>query len=208
MVRQWCRRLVPLSQKLWQFTQDTAEITQKINQESNGNSIGVQCTEQPLQNARREVHTLLKQANNDMERLQFNTVVSACMKMLNTLSKLNTQVPEEQFVIHEGISILLRVLSPITPHVTHHLWQTLGFGDNIIKSTWPKPNSKAMQCDAVELVIQINGKLRAKIQVPAEADKEAVEKQALDDKNIQRFLEGKIIKKIIVIPNKLVSIVV
>ena len=66
--------------KLWQFTQDTAEITQKINQESNGNSIGVQCTEQPLQNARREVHTLLKQANNDMERLQFNTVVSACMK--------------------------------------------------------------------------------------------------------------------------------
>ena len=92
--------------------------------------------------------------------------------MLNTLSKLNTQVPEEQFVIHEGISILLRVLSPITPHVTHHLWQTLGFGDNIIKSTWPKPNSKAMQCDAVELVIQINGKLRAKIQVPAEADKE------------------------------------
>ena len=194
--------------KLWQFTQDTAEITQKINQESNGNSIGVQCTEQPLQNARREVHTLLKQANNDMERLQFNTVVSACMKMLNTLSKLNTQVPEEQFVIHEGISILLRVLSPITPHVTHHLWQTLGFGDNIIKSTWPKPNSKAMQCDTVELVIQINGKLRAKIQVPAEADKEAVEKQALDDKNIQRFLEGKIIKKIIVIPNKLVSIVV
>jgi len=156
----------------------------------------------------RDLHLILQQANHDMERLQFNTVVSACMKLLNTLSKLNKENEAECVLLHEGLSILLRILSPITPHITHELWRSLGYSDNILEATWPCPNTKALQTDQIELIVQINGKLRAKIQVPASADQSDIEKMATEQENVQRHLADKPIRKVIVVPNKLVNIVV
>ncbi len=156
--------------------------------------------------ARNEIHTALQKALYDYDRQQFNTVVSACMSMLNTLNKLD-EGTEQQAVLREGISIMLRLLAPIAPHVSHHLWKELGFGNDIQHAPWPAVDDAALQQDSIEMVIQVNGKLRAKIQVPATADKATIEQTARDNENVQRFTDGKTIRKVIVVPGKLVNIV-
>jgi len=103
---------------------------------------------------------------------------------------------------------LLRLLAPITPHICHALWQELGYGENIIEAGWPKPNNKALQTSQIEYIVQVNGKLRAKINVAAEAEKSAIEALALTNENVLKYLEGKNPKKVIVVPGKLVNIVV
>ncbi|HZV63083.1 MAG TPA: leucine--tRNA ligase [Methylophilaceae bacterium] len=164
--------------------------------------------ESGLANVRREIHATLKQASYDLERQQFNTVASAGMKMLNALEKL----PKNegwQAVAQEGLSILLRILSPIAPHITQTLWQQLGYGENILLATWPEPAESALIQDEIELVVQVNGKLRGSIIVARTADKSAIEQQAVAEPFVQKFLEdGATVRKIIVVPNKLVNIVV
>jgi leucyl-tRNA synthetase len=108
----------------------------------------------------------------------------------------------------EGFSILLRLLSPIAPHITHELWRGLGFYGDILDAQWPQVVESALLRDSIELVVQVNGKLRGKVNVPAGADKAAVEQAALADENVQRFIEGQVVAKIIVVPGKLVNIVV
>src|SRR5205814_2613080 len=113
--------------------------------------------------ARFEIHSILRQANYDLQKLQFNTVASACMKILNALERL----PEEDGATDEdGMSILLRLLAPITPHVAHHLWRELEFGDDVMRAPWPEPDPAALEQDEMELVVQVNGKLRGSIRVP------------------------------------------
>ncbi len=156
--------------------------------------------------ARREIHETLKQAVFDYERQQFNTVVSACMKIVNALYKLGDAV-EERALLHEGLGITLRLLAPIAPHISHFLWRELGYGDDILHSDWPRPDETALVQDTIQYVAQVNGKVRAQLQIPADADKESIEKMALEDHNVRKFTEGKTIRKIIVVPNKLVNIV-
>src|SRR6185503_15734134 len=108
------------------------------------------------QEVRHRIHLELKQANYDIQKHQFNTVASACMKILNAIEKL----PEWNATTTEGLSILLRLLSPIAPHITHHLWRELGFGQDVMKAPWPEPDPAALEQDEVELVVQVNGKLR------------------------------------------------
>jgi leucyl-tRNA synthetase len=160
---------------------------------------------------RREVHAVLKQANFDLGRHQFNTVASAAMKMLNALEK--APAPEamndgDRLVAAEGMSVLLRVLSPITPHICHHLWRDLGYGEDILAAPWPEPDPQALETDEVELVVQVNGKLRGSIRVPKEAGRELIEKAALAEPNVVKFVEGKPIRKVVVVPGRLVNIVV
>ncbi|MDP1527032.1 MAG: leucine--tRNA ligase [Rhodocyclaceae bacterium] len=152
---------------------------------------------------RREIHLLLKQANYDLGKLQFNTVASACMKMLNALEK----APADPHA-REGFGILLRVLSPIAPHITHALWIELSYGDDILNAPWPEPLEEALVQDELELVLQVNGKHRGSIQVKVGADKTAIEAVALANEMAQKFMEGKPAKKIIVVPGRLVNIVV
>jgi leucyl-tRNA synthetase len=157
---------------------------------------------------RREIHLNLKQANYDLGRFQFNTVASACMKMLNALKaapRENAAAHAE--VIEEGLSILLRVLSPITPHICHQLWRDLGYGEDILAAVWPEPAEAALTQDEIELVLQVNGKLRGKLRAPATADKSALEALALGHEATIRLLEGKPPKKVIVVPGKLVNVV-
>jgi leucyl-tRNA synthetase len=152
---------------------------------------------------RREIHLLLKQANYDLSKLQFNTVASACMKMLNALEK----APSDPHA-REGFGILLRVLSPIAPHIAHALWIELGYGEDILKAAWPEPLEEALVQDEQELMLQVNGKLRGSIHVKVGADRTAIEATALASEAAQKFMEGKPAKKVVVVPGRLVNIVV
>ncbi len=154
---------------------------------------------------RRDIHATLKQANHDYEKLQFNTVVSAGMKILNVLEKIPAR--EAMPVISEGLGILLRLLAPVAPHVTHVLWRELDYGEDIISAGWPMPDEQALMRDSVELVVQVNGKLRGRIEIPADAPREAIEKMALADANVQRHVMDKAVRKVIVVPGRLVNIV-
>ena len=160
---------------------------------------------------RREIHKILQQADSDLRRIQYNTVVSACMKMLNTLesAKLDAS-PASNAVIAEGLSIFLRILNPIAPHLTHVLWQELGFANahgDILDAPWPQVDASALEQDEIELVVQVNGKLRGSVRVPKAADKAAIEVAALSNENVKKYVEGTP-KKVIVVPGKLVNIVV
>ena len=159
--------------------------------------------------SRREIHLTLKQANYDLGKHQFNTVASACMKILNALERVAGEAgaPAGATVV-EGMSILLRVLSPIAPHVTHELWRELGFGEDILHAPWPEPDAAALEQDEIELVVQVNGKLRGTIRVAKAAGKEAIEAAALADEHVQKFVAGLTVKKIVVVPGRLVNVVV
>ena len=158
-------------------------------------------------NLRRDIHATLKQANYDLGRFQFNTVVSAAMKMLNALEKAGKD-NANRAVVRESLSILLRLLSPITPHITHALWRELGYGEDILSADWPEPEESAMVQDEIELVIQVNGKLRGSVTVAKEMDKAALEKLAVEQACVQKYLEGASVRKVIVVPGKLINVVV
>lgn len=165
------------------------------------------------QNTRRDVHEILKQANFDYDRHQYNTVVSAGMKMLNTLDAFASEAnaPADQAVLAEGLSILLRVLYPIVPHITCHLWSSLNYSaahGDLLDASWPEVDEKALVRSELTLMVQVNGKLRGSIEVPADADKASIEATALASEAAQKFMEGKPAKKVIVVPGKLVNIVV
>jgi leucyl-tRNA synthetase len=162
-----------------------------------------------LANHRREIHSVLKQANIDLAKLQFNTVASACMKILNSLEKVQKEAEKDwQAVAFEGYSILLRVLSPIAPHITQVMWQSLKLGTDILTAKWPEPANSALVQDEVEYVVQVNGKLRGSISIPKSMAKEQIEATAVNQDFVQKFLNEGSVKKIIVVPNKLINIVV
>jgi leucyl-tRNA synthetase len=151
---------------------------------------------------RRDIHLLLKQANYDLGKMQFNTVASAAMKMLNALEKSAGDGHER-----EGFSILLRLLSPITPHICHALWLELGYGHDILAAPWPEPLEEALVQDEIELVLQVNGKTRGSVRVPAGAERAAIEEAALASEAAQKFMAGQPAKKVVIVPGRLVNIV-
>jgi leucyl-tRNA synthetase len=164
-----------------------------------------------------EINVALKQAIFDFDRHQFNTVAAAGMKIMNGVSALVRVVPQgsapsadaSNMIIAESLNILLRLLSPITPHITHALWRELGYGDDILSAGWPKVDEAALVQDEIELVIQVNGKLRGNMTVARMLDKESLEKLALQQPCVQKYLEGTAsVRKIIVVPGKLINVVV
>jgi len=154
---------------------------------------------------RREIHSVLRQANYDIGRHQFNTVASAGMKILNALDRL---AGVENGVSKEGLSILLRLLAPITPHIAHHLWRELRFGEDVLAAPWPEHDPAALIEDEIELVVQVNGKKRGDVRVPRDADSKAIETIVLADPAVQRHVSGQAIKKVVVVPGRLVNVVV
>jgi leucyl-tRNA synthetase len=160
-----------------------------------------------LADARRDIHLTLKQCNFDLGRQQFNTVASGCMKLLNALEKLPCGTAAADAVTREGLAILLQVLAPITPHIAQTLWRELGFGDDILSAGWPEPDASALVQDEVELVLQVNGKLRGSLRVAADAAKDAIEQVALASEITARYLEGRPAKKVVVVPGRVVNVV-
>ncbi len=164
-----------------------------------------------LRDARRELHQHLQQANFDYERKQYNTVASAAMKILNLLeSDAVAKAPEsgKAALLREGTSVLLRVLSPITPHIAQALWRELGFGADILDAPWPAVDESALVRDEIDVVVQVNGKHRGSVRVPSEASRETVERMVLESANVQKYVDGQTVKKVIVVPGRLVNIVV
>jgi leucyl-tRNA synthetase len=161
---------------------------------------------------RREVHTILKQANFDYQRRQYNTVVSAAMKMLNVLEpiKLSESSTVRPPVLRECLSILIRVLYPVVPHLTHALWKELGYEatfGSLLDASWPTVEEAALVQTELTIMLQINGKLRGDIRVPADASKEQMEALALQSEPAIKALSGAAPKKVIVVPGRLINIV-
>jgi len=193
--------------RLWVLARDRHQGIQECN--SKQVSIDVDALSDEQKVTRRECHELLQQALHDFDRYQFNTVVSACMKILNILGKCpaGQNGDNDAAINNEMFAILIRLLSPIAPHITLSLWRQLGFGDDILDAVWPEVDEAALVKDTIDLAVQVNGKVRTTISVSAASDKEAIELAALADENVQRNIEGKQVHKVIIVPGKLVSIV-
>ena len=161
---------------------------------------------------RREMHLLLRQVSHDYDRMQYNTVVSGAMKMLNAIDDAKlADTPADGAAAAEAMGILLRVLYPAAPHITHALWRELGYEarhGEIIDAPWPTVDEGALVQAEIELMLQVSGKLRGSIRVPADADRATVTAAALTSPEFARFSEGKPAKNVIVVPGRLVNVVV
>ena len=159
-----------------------------------------------------DIHAVLKQIDYDYQRMQYNTVVSGSMKLLNALESFNSNASDESnAVLHEGFNILLRCLYPCAPHLTHGLWVELGYSKqhgDLLDAPWPQVDAGALQQDEIELMLQINGKLRGSVTVSATADKASIEAAALASEAFIKLAAGAPAKKVIVVPGRLVNIVV
>ena len=177
-----------------------------------GTATGSGTADKDSKNLRREVYTILKQVDYDYQRMQYNTVVSGSMKMLNALEDFKGEVHAASLTaLREGFGILLRCLYPATPHLTHGLWNALAYAaehGELLDAPWPHMDEAALQQDEIELMLQVNGKLRGSLTVPAGADKAAVEAAALACEAFVRAANGAAPKKVIVVPGRLVNIVV
>jgi leucyl-tRNA synthetase len=182
--------------------------------------------------ARRQVHLVLQQGDFDYSRMQYNTVVSACMKLLNVIESpamqiatarhpvmgsdeitppLNLGMRVRTQVTFEALGILLRLLYPVCPHITHQLWEDLGYAvayGDLLDAPWPLVDASALVQDEIELMLQVSGKLRGSIVVPTGASKEEIEAVAISSQIVHKFAAGAAIKKVIVVPGRLVNVVV
>ena len=158
---------------------------------------------------RRKTHQTIAKINDDIgRRHSFNTAVAASMELLNAINKLADESEAGRAVAHESLEAVVVMLSPMVPHICHALWQELGHESALIDQRWPEVDERALQLDLVEIVVQVNGKLRARLSVAVDASKDDIEALALADENIRRYTDGNEIRKIIVVPGRLVNIVV
>ena len=156
---------------------------------------------------RRKIHETIAKVSDDYGRRQtFNTAVAAVMELCNELGRLSVDSDLDRAVMDEGLRAALLMLWPITPHLTEHLWLHLT-GEAFVENHWPAVDESALSRDELEIVVQVNGKVRAKMMVPATADRDEIETLAKEQENVQRFLGDASIRKVIVVPNKLVNIV-
>ena len=157
---------------------------------------------------RRAIHLAIRQASTDVgQHHKFNTAIAQVMTLMNVLEKASTASEQDRALLQEGLQTVALLLAPITPHICHVLWQLLGMNGAIIDAQWPQVDESALAQDSLVLVVQVNGKLRGQIEVAATASREAVEAEARANENVQRFTEGLSIRKVIVVPGKLVNIV-
>jgi len=158
---------------------------------------------------RQKTHQALKKLSDDIgRRHSFNTAIATLMELNNNLLRFTDTSDQGMAVRKEAIEIMLKALNPITPHLSHHLWQSLGHNKAMVDELWPEIDESALEQDETQLVVQVNGKLRAKLMVPINSNNQAVESLALKEENVVKFTEGKTIIKVVVIPNKLVNVVV
>jgi len=207
--------------RVWSFAHDLSALVQAESKVRGGAFASYAYpadwarTAPKLAAVRRELHLNLKQATYDIERHQFNTVASATMKMLNALSGLPradaaevARDPTLTQLLHEGMGMLLRVLSPVTPHIAHALWTELGYAGDLVAAPWPLVDPTALEQDEIELVLQVNGKLRGHLRVAKDAAKDTIEASALAHEAVARATNGQAPRKVVVVPGRLVNVVV
>ncbi|CZH90164.1 TPA: leucine--tRNA ligase [Legionella pneumophila] len=195
--------------RVWAFSHQHRDMLIDINDSilSGNGHVDWKEAESRLKKSRHIVHQILAQATHDYDRNQFNTVVSGCMKLFNEISDYSIETENDKFFIHSSISILLRLLAPITPHICHCLWQQLGFDKAIIDAPWPKVDKSALKTDEVDYVVQVNGKLRAQFTASTDATEE--ELIAAAKEHAHNFVVNHAIKKAIIVPHRqLINLVI
>lgn len=195
--------------RLWAFSHQYQSLFTEINDIILGGNghVNWQQADSRLKKSRHMVHQTLAQASHDYERNQFNTVVSGCMKLFNEIASYSIETEDDKFFIHSSMSILLRLMAPITPHITHYLWHQLGYEKAIIDANWPRVDKGALKTDEIDFVVQVNGKLRAQFTASADASEE--ELVHLAKEHAQSFLHNMEIKKVIVVSHRqLINLVV
>jgi leucyl-tRNA synthetase len=157
---------------------------------------------------RRTAHQTLAKVTDDIGRRRtFNTAIAAVMEMMNGLARFEDSSPQGRAVVQEALELAVLMLAPIVPHATHALWQELGHTRALVDERWPEPDPAALQQDTVEVVVQVNGRLRSRLTLPAGADEAAAREAALADDNVRRFVGGKPVRKVVYVPGKLVNVV-
>lgn len=157
---------------------------------------------------RRAIHAAIKQASTDVGQFhKFNTAIAQVMTVMNVLEKAPQATEQDRALLQEGLEAVTLLLAPITPHISHELWQQLGHQQAVIDASWPVVDEAALVQDTVTLVVQVNGKLRGQVEMPAAASREEIEAAARSNENVLRFIDGLTIRKVIVVPGKLVNIV-
>jgi leucyl-tRNA synthetase len=159
---------------------------------------------------RRQIHETINKVGDDFgRRHSFNTAIAAMMELLNALNRFDDMSDQGRAVRHEAFETLVLLLNPITPHASHALWQVLGHAETLIEDQpWPNADPAALVRDSLKLAVQVNGKLRGTIEVPANASKEDCERAALAEASVRAHVEGQSIRKVVVVPGKIVNIVV
>lgn len=161
------------------------------------------------QKTRLKIHVTINKVNDDIgRRYTFNTAIAATMELINILSHAKDESENGRAIMREGLETVILLLSPIVPHITEVLWREFGHAKPIIDAAWPEVDESALVQKELQLVVQVNGKLRAKIMVPSDADQKQIEESAISDENVQKFIAEKQIRKVIVVPGRLVNIVV
>ncbi len=160
------------------------------------------------QDLRRKTHETIQKVTDDMGRRQtFNTAIAAVMELTNSITRFDVITDQDRASVQEALESCVLLLSPIIPHVTHEMWSALGHESTVMEEAWPEFDESALVKSVIEVVVQVNGKVRAKIEVSPDAAKEDVEALALADEHVQKFTDGKTVRKVIVVPGKLVNIV-
>ena len=182
-----------------------------LHSEAGGSSLALDKSSltEEQQSVRRQVHQTIQKVSHDMGvRTIFNTAIAANMELVNTLAKFTDDSANGKAIRQEALEAIVLMLAPIVPHICHQLWLELGHQQAVVSVSWPEVDSAALEQDSIELVIQVNGKLRSKMSVSATASSDEVQAMALNDEHVLRFIEGKPIRKVIVVPKKLINIVV
>ncbi|MBA1248177.1 leucine--tRNA ligase [Pseudomonas luteola] len=187
--------------RVWRLAQ--AHISQGLT-----SALDVATLTNEQKEVRRAIHLAIKQASQDIgQNHKFNTAIAAVMTLMNVLEKAPQATEQDRALMQEGLETVALLLAPITPHICHALWNELGHADAVIDARWPSVDESALVQDTLQIVIQVNGKLRGHIEVAAQASREAIEAAARTNENVLRFTEGLTIRKVIVVPGKLVNIV-
>ncbi|MBQ0755172.1 MAG: leucine--tRNA ligase [Gammaproteobacteria bacterium] len=188
--------------RLWRLT------SEHLANDDDVPALGITLLDDTSKALRRKTHETIQKVSDDISRrLTFNTAIAAVMELSNDISRFEIRNGQDRAVVKEALEACVLLLSPIVPHISHSLWHALGHSEAVIDARWPTFDADALVKDSIQLVVQVNGKVRAKLDAPANADKPALEQLAVNAPAIAKFLDGVTIRKVIVIPGKLVNIV-
>jgi leucyl-tRNA synthetase len=191
--------------RVWKLTYDFTQVAEVSKSSPSITSLTLNSVQKSL---RLELHKTITKVSDDIGRRNtFNTAIAAIMELMNHLGKASITSTEDRVVMHEAIRAVVLMLTPIVPHLSHHLWNMIGDGKPVENTAWPVVDPTALVEDKKLIIVQVNGKLRAKITVSADATKEAVEEISFNDVNVSKFIDGKTVRKVIYVPGKLLNIV-
>ncbi|MFQ6112008.1 MAG: class I tRNA ligase family protein, partial [Nitrospinota bacterium] len=160
-------------------------------------------------NLRKKTHQTIRKVTEDIERrFHFNTAISAIMELTNTLSPFEPRSPADAAALREAVESILKLLHPFAPHFTEELWEVLGHGEPLYKEPWPSFEPEVARDEELTVVVQVNGRVRSRLRVPAEIGEQELRELALADSKVKGWLSGKEVRRVVTVPKKLVNIVV